>query len=111
MNAKAKLHQSKLSLWTARFEEQTASGLFVKEWCKQNDISIYAYQYWKSIVKETYVDSILPNIAPLATTQTVLPVESNSTELSKLHDLCNSNAKDQPTLLSLSTEFLCAFAL
>lgn len=90
MNAKAKLHKSKLSLWTTRFEEQAASGLTVKEWCKQNDISIYAYQYWKRIAKESYLDSILPDIVPLATTQTALPVESNPTQFSNLYDSRNS---------------------
>ena len=84
MNAKAKLHQSKLSLWTARFEDQASSCLSVKEWCRQNDISIYACQYWKRVAKEAYVNSILPDIVPLATIQTSLPVESNPTELSKL---------------------------
>jgi len=41
MNAKQKLHQSNLALWTERFREQAASGLSIKAWCHSNNISLY----------------------------------------------------------------------
>lgn len=66
MNAKQKLHQANLAKWTALFHEQASSGLTVKNWCAQNNISIHKYNYWKRMVKEMYVDSVLPDIVPIA---------------------------------------------
>ena len=73
MNAKQKLHQANLDMWNNRFQEQAQSGLSVKNWCTLNDISIHAYNYWKHVAKEAYLDSILPDIVPLANPGTPVP--------------------------------------
>lgn len=65
MNANAKLHQLHLEQWTARFRDQAASGLSVKDWCTQNNFTIHNYYYWKRVLKEEYVDSVLPDIVPI----------------------------------------------
>lgn len=62
-------------------------------WCDRNDISINAYYYWKRIVKEAYVDSILPDIVPIPVPdmQSLPSVpdqpDTSSHELYKLRDL------------------------
>ncbi len=66
MNAKQKLHQAKLTEWAARFSDQKASGLTVRQWCDQNQISIHKYNYWKHLLKEEVVGSMLPDIVPLS---------------------------------------------
>lgn len=43
MNNKQKLHQIKLTQWATRFQEQTDSGLTVKAWCAENNITIHTY--------------------------------------------------------------------
>ena len=65
MNAKQKIHQVKLNQWAARFQEQASSGLTAKDWCEQNNFTIHTYNYWKHLLKQEYVDSILPDIVPL----------------------------------------------
>ncbi len=60
MNNKQKLHQIKLTQWAARFQEQAASGLTVKAWCAENNVTIHTYNYWKHKLKLEYVDSLLP---------------------------------------------------
>lgn len=70
MNAKQKLHSAKLTHWTALFKEQASSGLTVKAWCLEHDISIHTYNYWKHQLKMECLDSLLPSdhdIVPLAT--------------------------------------------
>ncbi len=62
MNAKQKLHQSKLESWTLLIQAQAESGLTVKEWCAQNNLTIHAYNYWKHQLKEAYVDCCMPDI-------------------------------------------------
>ncbi len=66
MNAKQKPHQAHLLEWAARFTDQKASGLTVRAWCEQNQISFHKYNYWKHILKEEVVDQALPDIVPLA---------------------------------------------
>lgn len=73
MNAKQKLHQQNLAMWNDRFQDQAQSGLSVKKWCILNNISIHAYNYWKHIAKEEYLDSILPDIVPPAAPSDSLP--------------------------------------
>ncbi len=65
MNAKQKLHQANLAKWTALFKEQADSGLTVKQFCSDRALSIHAYNYWKHMAKEAYVESILPEIVPI----------------------------------------------
>ncbi len=86
-----KLHQAHLTEWAARFSEQKASGLTVRQWCNQNHVSIHKYNYWKYLLKEEVVDQMLPDIvslpvpAPLPAPDPVLPqnVQPDQT----LHDL------------------------
>ena len=66
MTAKQKSHQANLSKWAAIFREQTESSLTIKEWCARNNVSFHQYNYWKHQAKESYVDSILPDIVPLS---------------------------------------------
>ena len=70
MNAKQKLHSAKLAHWTALFKEQASSGLTVKAWCMEHDVSIHTYNYWKHQLKMECLDSLLPSdheIVPLIT--------------------------------------------
>ena len=73
MNAKQKLHQVHLQEWTVRFADQKASGLTVRQWCEQNNLSFHTYNYWKHLLKEEIVDQTLPDIVPIS-----LPVLSDS---------------------------------
>ena len=73
MNARQKLHQVHLQEWTVRFADQKASGLTVRQWCEQNNLSFHTYNYWKHLLKEEVVEQALPDIVPLS-----LPVLSDS---------------------------------
>lgn len=66
MNARQKIHHANLAQWSARFSEQKASGLTVRQWCLQNDLSIHKYNYWKHQLKEDVVDQMLPEIVQLS---------------------------------------------
>ena len=72
MNARQKLHQIHLQEWTIRFADQKASGLTVRQWCEQNNLSFHTYNYWKHLLKEEVVQQALPDIVPLS-----LPVLSD----------------------------------
>lgn len=65
MNTTKKLQQVKLDQWAVLCKEQSQSGLTVKQWCEQNGYTVHAYNYWKHRLKESYVDSVLPDIVPV----------------------------------------------
>lgn len=80
MNAKQKLHQARLSEWAARFTDQKASGLTIRQWCEQNRVSIHKYNYWKHQLKEEVVDQMLPDIVPLSLPESLPSQETASPE-------------------------------
>ncbi len=75
MNAKQKIHQARLSKWAALIKEQSSSGLTIREWCSRNNVSFHAYNYWKHQLKETVVDSVLPDIVPLPQVPVTIPAQ------------------------------------
>ncbi len=84
MNTKQKLHQLRLNEWSSRFSDQKASGLTVKQWCDQNNLSIHTYNYWKHLLKEELASQVLPDIVPGSlpdTTNELLPMVSNNFSL------------------------------
>ncbi|RGI07510.1 IS66 family insertion sequence element accessory protein TnpA [Roseburia sp. TF10-5] len=81
MNAKQKLHQLRLNEWSSRFSDQKASGLTVKQWCDQNNLSIHTYNYWKHLLKEELASQVLPDIVPVSlpnATGKLLPMVSGN---------------------------------
>ena len=99
MNNKQKLHQIKLTQWATRFQEQAASGLTVKAWCAENNVTIHTYNYWKHKLKLEYVDSLLPAehdivaLTPdLLQTSSLLQTCPNNTPMfCQLHDSLKSH--------------------
>ena len=76
MNAKQKLHHAQLTEWAARFSEQKASGLTIRQWCEQNNFSIHKYNYWKHQLKEEVTDQMLPDIVQLSVPSPLSPANA-----------------------------------
>lgn len=87
MSAHQKIHQANLTNWASLFKDQAESGLTIKEWCLQNNVSIHKFYYWRRQAKESYVDSILPDIVPMSLPSTA----SNSDPLPVSLDPCDFN--------------------
>ena len=65
MSSHSKIHQVNLDNWSVRIAEQVASGLTIRQWCSQNNVSFHKYNYWKHLLKEQVTDSVLPDIVPV----------------------------------------------
>ena len=100
MNTTKKLQQAKLDQWTVLCKEQSESGLTVRQWCEQNGYTIHTYNYWKHCLKESYVDSILPDIVPI-TPQAPAP----------LHELCDSRESADSCINNTISVSLCGVTL
>ena len=102
MSAKQKLRQAKLSEWTIVFQNQADSGLTVKEFCSKNNISIHAYNYWKHVAKEAYIDSLLPEIVPISEPSCPVPMDKAEISEPLSRDLREShNLKDSSCSISI----------
>ena len=84
MNVNQKIHNANLAKWLELFKEQKASGLTVRDWCKDYGVTTHTFYYWKSKAKEAYVDSALPDIVPLQPPVPQQPIPTNN--YSVLHD-------------------------
>lgn len=106
MNTKQKLHQIKLQQWASRFQEQASSGLTIKAWCMENNISIHTYNYWKHLLKQEYIESALSeqhDIVPLtmhasdlavSSTPAVLPLSCQSRDSRKMYNIISISTGD-----------------
>lgn len=102
MSAHQKIHQANLSNWATLFKDQSESGLTIKDWCSKNNISIHKFYYWRRLAKESYVDSILPDIVPMSLPATApdvdpLPVPTDTYDFNNSHNLLKSS----PVTLSI----------
>ncbi len=100
MNTTQQLQQIRLSQWAVLCKEQVQSGLTVKQWCDQNGYTIHTFYYWKRRLKDSYADSLLPEIVPLSSclspapdgTASVVPMDtSHLCNSFNLHNSCNTN--------------------
>ena len=106
MKAAQKIRQANITKWSTLFHDQAASGLTIKEWCSQNNASIHAYYCWKRIARESFVDSIIPEIVPVCADPLPVPLPEHTApalipnNLSNLYDSPNSPYSDS-VLISL----------
>ena len=59
MSTQHTLHQIKLQQWASVLREQASRGMTAKAWCQNNNLSIHAYNYWKRLLKEEYLESAI----------------------------------------------------
>ena len=62
--------------WALMVQEQTRSGLSIREWCKQNDIAPKTFYYRRKQVRSELLQAASPVFAEL------IPPESESSSLS-----------------------------
>ena len=106
MNTKDKIHQTMLNDWAVKISNQKSSGLTVREWCVQNNVTLHKYNYWKHLLKEEYVSQALPDIesVPLSAiyTSPQSPAVINaSQDVSTRHDRANCTNRTICTMVNL----------
>lgn len=90
MNTQHTLHQIKLQQWASAFREQAASGMTAKAWCKDNNLSIHAYNYWKRLLKEEYLESSMNEQQEIVPLDMSLASSVCSTNMATLPESCKS---------------------
>ena len=49
-----------IELWRNRLEQQLSSGLSIKKWCEQNQISEKRFYKWRKIIYHNYLLEPMP---------------------------------------------------
>ena len=88
MKTSSLIHQANLSVCTEKLRLQAESGLSVRDWCAANQITKDQFYYWRRKCKDSFIQSSLPDIAPLP-----LPLEND----------CSPIATTPTTTLSCTT--------
>lgn len=65
MNSTSIVKQAKLNAWAERIKAQVNSGLSVRDWCAANQITKDQFYYWRQKLKDSFVESNLPDIVPV----------------------------------------------
>lgn len=91
MTAKQKIHQARLQEWAENLADQKAQGLTNKEWCEQHNVSIHIYNYWKKLLKENYVDQVIPEIVPVTLSDSTISSSLSTSTLISTQSLTKSN--------------------
>lgn len=70
-----------LTLWESRIENRKHSGLKVKVWCKQNNVTTHMYYYWNrklNVSKKSHNDifaEVLPDTAKIVAAEKTVSTE------------------------------------
>lgn len=91
MTAKQKIHQARLQEWAENLADQKAQGLTNKEWCEQHNVSIHIYNYWKKLLKENYVDQVIPEIVPVTLSDSTISSSLSTSTFISTQSLTKSN--------------------
>ena len=100
MNTSKVSHQLRLNSWADSIRSQQQSGLNIKDWCSQNNVSTYQFFYWKRQLKEACLESALPDIVPISLSPTV---ETSTT----LTTPVPTSLPDSTTFTSCTTPSIC----
>lgn len=65
MNSTSIVKQAKLNAWAEKIKAQVESGLSVRDWCAANQITKDQFYYWRQKLKDSFVESNLPDIVPV----------------------------------------------
>lgn len=79
------LKQTKLNEWANKIRSQVESGLSVRDWCADNQITKDQFYYWRQKCRDSIIQSNVPDIIPVS-----LPVAEG----------CPTYATSHPTTLS-----------
>ena len=108
MDTKLVANQYKLQHWAAVIQECRTSGMMIKDWCEENNITRDKYYYWQRKVREAACESLTkqaPDSQSFAEIPTVLTrdtiTESFQTELTILvaDSVISVNRSTDPLLL------------
>ncbi|MCR4687449.1 MAG: hypothetical protein K5659_07755 [Lachnospiraceae bacterium] len=102
MSSKSLIHQARLQEWATRCSDQKSSGLTVPEWCRQNNLSIHKFYYWKHLLKQEAINQVLPEIVPVSLPGILpetLPTPYFPTSIKSSNTTCTTRASNSCAII------------
>lgn len=112
MNTKVVAHQYKLQQWTSLIQECRSSGMKVKDWCQQNQISKDTYYYWFREVRKAACVALEgksvsePCFVPVPSKIVEAPVSPSEMKISIGNATVEVNGSTSPEILRMVLEVL-----
>ncbi len=103
MNSTSIVKQAKLNAWAEKIHAQAESGLSVRDWCAANQVTKDQFYYWRQKLKDSFVESNLPEIVPIEI-PTDVGCRTNCTNRATTTDSSSAGTAFKLTTCDLSIE-------
>ena len=90
MSSKSLIHQARLQEWA------------IPEWCRQNNLSIHKFYYWKHLLKQEAINQVLPEIVPVSLPGILpetLPTPYFPTSIKSSNTTCTTRASNSCAII------------
>ncbi|WP_088186828.1 hypothetical protein [Desulfosporosinus sp. FKA] len=100
-NVKSLTTQYRYDRWVGIISERNASGLSIKDWCRQNDVKETSYYYWLKKIRHSIVESLEPEDHKDELTFVPMLSQPKTNELNHVNDDKTSSAPHSEVILKL----------
>lgn len=81
MSTQLATQQYRLEQWTAIIQRRNESGMNIKDFCKQHDLSESAYYYWLRKVRAAAIQEQQPAFVELSAPEEAAPIDQSASAL------------------------------
>ena len=85
-NVKSLTTQYRYDRWVGIISERNASGLSIKDWCRQHNVKETSYYYWLKKIRHSIVESLDPNVQKDEVTFVPMLSQPKTNELSHVNN-------------------------
>lgn len=100
-NVKSLTTQYRYDRWVGIISERNASGLSIKDWCRQNDVKETSYYYWLKKIRHSIVESLDPDEPKDEVTFVPMLSQPKANELSHVNPDKTSLAPQSEVMIKL----------
>ena len=90
--------QYRYDKWVGIISERNASGLSIKDWCRQNNVNETSYYYWLKKIRHSIVESLDPDDQKDEITFVPMLSQPKTNELSHVKNV-KANSTGQPEVI------------
>lgn len=100
-NVKSLTTQYRYDRWVGIISERNASGLSIKDWCRQNNVKETSYYYWLKKIRHSMVESLNPDDRTDEVTFVPMLSQPKSNELNHVNHDKTSSAPQPEVIIKL----------
>ena len=94
--------QYRYDRWVGIISERNASGLSIKDWCRQNNVKVTSYYYWLKKIRHSIVETLDPDDQKDEVTFVPMLSQPKTNELSHVNNVKKSSAPQPEVIMNIS---------